>query len=102
MQGMKMGLCMTLLGIALGACQSAPTGPAPLARNTLACRDAAAVAELASGGERFQRIADDAMASGRCRMFQAGHKVSGRRVEKGLIRFVDAGSGRVYWAYGGT
>jgi hypothetical protein len=35
-------------------------------------------------------------------MFRAGHKVSDRRVEKGLLRFVDAGSGRIYWAYGGT
>ena len=98
---MRMGLCVTLLGLALGSCQSGPSGPSTLARNTLACRDMAAVAELASGGERFQRIADDAMASGRCRMFPAGHKVADRRIERGRLRFVDPGSGRTYFAYGG-
>jgi hypothetical protein len=42
------------------------------------------------------------MASGRCRMFPAGHKVADRRIERGHVRFVDPGSGRIYFAYGGA
>lgn len=96
-----MGPCVMILGLAIGSCQTAPPGPSPLARNTLACRELSTVTSIHRGGERFQRLADDAMASGRCRLFPAGHKVTDRRREGGHVRFVDPGSGRVYWAFGG-
>jgi hypothetical protein len=85
--------------ILLSACQSGSGKPTALGANALACREAATVETLRAAGERFQRVADAELASGRCRIFQAADLVSDRRVEKGMTRFTDAASGRVFWAY---
>jgi len=90
-----------LAPLVLAACQSGAvkSSAAPLGRNVIACRNAETIAVLHAGGPRFQRIADNEMASGNCRVFQAAHAVRDRQLERGLLGFVDPGTGYRYWAY---
>jgi hypothetical protein len=92
-------LAAILCGLALAACQSASKAPAPLGANAIACRDPAIVATLRGAGDRFQRVADGELASGRCRVFQASHSVADKRVDNGLVRFTDPASRTTYWVY---
>lgn len=93
-------IALVLPGLLLAACQSSPSGTGgALARNTLACRSPATVTSLHDAGARFQRVADDAMASGACRLFPAGHVVRSRRTDQSMLRFTDPGTGFDYWAY---
>lgn len=90
--GLAFALAATLAG-----CQSRPaSSAAPLAANTLACRDPSTIPALAAAGNGFQRAADDQLASGRCRIFPSGHLVRDRQPG----RFADAATGTLYWIYG--
>ena len=85
--------------LALCACQSPGGGAArPLGANAIACRSPGTLQALHAGGDRFQRIADDELASGNCRVFVANHPVKSRTIDQGLLRFVDPADGRTYWA----
>lgn len=92
-------LAALLCGIAVAACQSASKGPAALGANAIACRDPAIVATLRGAGDRFQRVADGELASGRCRVFQASHAVTDKRVDNGLLRFTDPANRTTYWVF---
>jgi hypothetical protein len=85
------------LGSSLAGCGTAAK-PSRLAANAIACRSPAAVTELRASGERYQRVADDHLASGRCRVFSAGHAIEARAEDHGLLRFVDPGTGATYWS----
>ena len=82
----------------LAGCQ-ADVRPAlsPLGANAIGCKDRAVVRSLHASGERFQRLADDHLASGGCRVFSAASPVAGRRVEQGMVRFTDPASGTTFW-----
>lgn len=82
--------------LGLAACQSGPGASQPLARNVLACREAGTAGAIGRSGTGFQRAADDAMASGACRMFIRGQRVTA----SDAAHFVDPLTGRTYWVAG--
>jgi len=91
-----------LVSLALAGCQSSaikPSPPVPIGRNVIACRNPDTIAALRGSGPRFQRVADNEMASGNCRVFEASHLVRDRRLEHGMLRFTDPGAGSPYWAF---
>ena len=97
----RLGLAALLASLALAACQSSAgksSLAAPIGRNVIACRKPETVTALAGSGAQFQRMADNEMASGNCRVFEASHPVRDRSVERAMLRFSDPGTGFVYWA----
>jgi hypothetical protein len=90
---------LILAATLLDGCSGSPT-QSRLTANAIACRSRAAVTELRSSGERYQRVADDHLASGRCRVFRAGQAIEARFDDHGLLRFVDPATTTTYWSDG--
>src|SRR4051794_11918829 len=89
--------------LALPSCQLRQAAPsAGLKRNVIACRSVDSVSALRQAGGGFQRAADAELASGRCRRFEAGHKVAPAPSERGQARFVDVASGLTFWIFSGA
>jgi len=93
-----MSLAMGFFCVALAGCSpSRQAGPAPLGFNTIACRTEADLGVLHGAGDRFQREADDRLASGRCRVFAASSLVKSQRRKGNLVVF-EAEAGTVFYA----
>src|SRR5689334_254820 len=93
-------VALGLLSAGLASCSaSRQVGPAPLGFNTIACRTEADLGALHVAGDRFQREADDRLASGRCRVFAASSLVRSKRHQGNLVVF-EAEAGTVFYAGG--
>lgn len=92
-------LCL-IGGATLPACASRAPAPSisTLPANALACRSEASVTTLETSGSGFQRAADSELASGRCRVFQQGHRIREHQAGRSP-QFVDAASGVRFWIY---
>lgn len=96
---MAADLCALALQLGLSCLPHTVAGPVHLTSNYIACRKTDTVAALHRSGDRFQRVLDDAMASGDCRHFASGTTIRRARVDGTLQAFTEPGTGRRYFTF---